>query len=516
MPNKFSEDNYYNSYKSIRNKFRCYQPLGLIGFCLKYLHHPTAHPLGYIERKPWSVLLLIKWILLDENYDNLCRPMPKYTDTVQLINMVNDLTDKIRMPSEHESFALFMRLLVSQQIIYQRRLTIVQTGRQMLYFGGLNESHYIKEKFRSETGMDLDRFLQLAIAFHTAFVIDNSRRYRIGRNWFGDMKMISGHKDVDLFLSLLSAPLDTIRKRLLERDAITLEKKGNPRASFEYLEQTPFVHSPLLPTGDGDYFIVDSRLVENCLENFVYNTLRRCGAQDFMKSFGDIFEDYVRLAVEHSKVSYRDEEQLKIFLKSKQKSNLVDFVLADEDTHIFIDAKAAEMNYWASVTHDPVELAKLLDSSLLKAIKQANSVARDLAARNSKDSVFSPRQKNYLIAVTYARTNFGNGRALCDCVGMEAVKSAVGGDDNFKIPIENIYFLTIEEFETLVAQVHVGKIGLVEALERAKNLDANPLTRKFIFEQHLTNWGIAGKVPDYLVKKTTDALNQLMDDLIKS
>jgi hypothetical protein len=115
--------------------------------------------------------------------------------------------------------------------------------------------------------------------------------------------------------------------------------------------------------------------------------------------------------------------------------------------------------------------------------------------------------------VSYARINIGNGRALSDCVGMEAIETAAGRRGDMRVPIENMYFLTIEDFEGLVAQVRVGSTGLVQALDKAKALDADPGTSSFMFEQHLANWGMAGTAPDYLIRKTTDALHQLAADL---
>ncbi|MBS7676528.1 hypothetical protein KIN13_24375, partial [Vibrio cholerae] len=56
------------------------------------------------------------------------------------------------------------------------------------------------------------------------------------------------------------------------------------------------------------------------------------------------------------------------------------------------------------------------------------------------------------------------------------------------IPVENIYFLTIHEFEELMSLVASQKIGLVEALEKAKQADSERMTQKFNFELHIHEW----------------------------
>jgi hypothetical protein len=510
----FSETPYYDEYKAIRNRLRAYNPVALIGMCLQYLHKPVAKPMDYIERHPWCVLLLIKWILVDEKFADRNRPAPTQAQTVKLVQQMINLAGKVRMPSEHDYITLFIRAMLFQQVLYQRRSSILLTGRQMLYFGGLDEAHYIPRTFHEVTGMSLNRFLQLALAFHTAFLDDGPVRHRIGTRWFGDLQNAGETDDIELFLGLLSDSFLGIRETLLARDAKTLEAGRKPRAASEYAEQTPLIQTPLLPSGLGDYVVIDPCLLENCLDNFIYNTLRGHHVQDFMGHFGPIFEDYVRLAVEYSRLPFRTEDELKLLLGAKQGRNLIDFVITDEDAHVFLDAKAAEMNYRGTVTYDAVELAKLLDASLLKAVKQANSVIADLVRLNSDDAVFKARKRHYLIVVTYARMNIGNGRALADAVGMTAIEAVVADQPGgLQIPIENMYFLTIEEFERLVAQVAVGSIGLVEALERAKKLDADPATSSFMFEQHLAKWGMAGTAPDYLIKKTTDALDQIAASL---
>lgn len=511
---KFSETSYYDGYKAIRNHLRAYDPPSLIAMCLRYLHQPVAKPSEYIERYPWCVMLLIKWVLVDDRFDDRNRPAPTQAQIVKLLRQVVAQANKVRMPSEHDNINLFIRAIVSQQFLYQRRSSITIAGRQMLYFEELDATHYIPLTFREVTGLSLNRFLQLSMALHTGFLNDAPARHRIGVKWFANMQNVGETGDIQLFFELLSSSLPDIRKKLLEADAVTIKAGRRPRAASEYGEQTPLIHTPLLRSEFGDYIVIDPHLLENCLKNFVYNTLRRHRTRDFMSHFGPIFEDYVRKAVEHSKLPFRTELELKAQTGWKQESKLIDFLIADEDAHIFLDAKSAEMNHRGAVTHDAEELTKYLANSLMKAVEQANSVCADLIQLRSNDDIFKPRQRNYLIVVTYTRMNIGHGRALANSVGMAKIEETVARHSNgLQIPIENMYFLTIEEFENLVTEVARDRIGLVAALERAKNLDADPATSAFMFQQHLVNWDMAAGVPDYLIEKTANALDQIAANL---
>jgi hypothetical protein len=510
----FSEVPYHSGYKAIRNQLRAYDPAPLIGRCLEYLHQPFDRPFDYLARQPWCVMLLIKWILVDDRFSDRNRPAPTKSQTIKLLQQVVDLANKVRMPSQHDYVTLFIRAMVFQQILYQRESPVIQTGRQMLYFAGLDESHYIPRTFREVTGLTLVRFLQLALVLHAAFLDDGPVRHKIGKAWFGDLQHRDDNGDIDRFLGLVSGTFSEIRTALLARDAKTSAAGRLPRSASEYAEQTPLIQTPLFPLGSGEYVVTDRHLLVNCLDNFVYRTLRDHHVQDFMSYFGSIFEDYVRQAVECTRLEYRSEDELKQLFGNKQGRNLIDFLIADGDAHVFVDAKAAEMNYRGTVTHDPVELAKLLDASLLKAIRQAECVRADLARANSADPVFKPRNHAYLLVVTHARTNIGNGRALAESVGLATIEATVADQPaGLQIPIENMYFLTIDEFERLVAQVAAGAIGLVEALERAKLRDAEPSTRSFLFEQHLAEWGMSNTAPDYLIEKTQQALEQIANSL---
>ncbi len=500
----FSEVPYYNAYKAIRNKIRIFDSAGLIEMCLNYLHRPLSSAEHYASRHPWCVLLLIKWVLIDDKFGDRDRLLPSFSQTVELIQKIINLAGKVQMPPAKESDRLFMRTIVFQQLLYQRRSTINMIGRQMVYFDGLAESEYIPQTFRKLTGLSLKRFLDLAMIFHAGFLGNMPARYHITTSWFVPDKL-GGLDEVELFLSLFSDSLLGMRSNLVARDAITLRAGRMPRSASEYAEQSPLIRKPLLTSVQGGYVMIDPHLLENCLENFVYNTLRNYDVDRFMSNFGPLFERYVHLGVEYSGLPFRTEDELKLLLRKKQGRNLIDFLILDDDSHVFVDAKSAEMNYRGTVTQDPVELASLLNSSLLKAVQQANSVIADLVQINSEDLVFRPRERNYLIVVSYARTNIGNGLALAEAVGTSAIEEVVAAHPGgLQVPIENMYFLTIEEFDRLIPQIAAKNISLVGALERAKRLDRDPITARYMFEQHLEEWGLAHLEPEYLRKRRYD------------
>lgn len=73
---KFSEDRFFATYKTIRNNFRKYDTEDFIWKCLNYLHSPVKNELEGLKRNPWLVLLLIKWVIADEQSFRYIRSKP--------------------------------------------------------------------------------------------------------------------------------------------------------------------------------------------------------------------------------------------------------------------------------------------------------------------------------------------------------------------------------------------------------------------------------------------------------
>ena len=52
-------------------------------------------------------------------------------------------------------------------------------------------------------------------------------------------------------------------------------------------------------------------------------------------------------------------------------------------------------------------------------------------------------------------------------------------------PLENVFFLSVSEFEKTLQRVRAGSTTLLQVLRHAKQGDTSPSTQKFYFGQHL-------------------------------
>lgn len=284
MSKKFHEGDFFSEYKYIRNQFRKYNSYSLLDICFKFLYKKFDDEFEELEKKqPWQVLLLIKWILKDDNFDLPNRNKATDSDLIGLINLVRKLGDKVRMPNDYDHWELLFRNIAYQQFFYQRRFNLNAYSRQSLLFSNLEDNHYIKSTFRNEIGVEINEFLELS-----AFLLANQvkRIKSINKEYFSPLFSHYSPKLIDNYLNSLSFTFTEARQYLIEFE-------GNKISSYSYYEQTPFIKRPLLKFNNR-YYPYYRNILYRGVEYFIYDCVREKDPEKFMQRFGSIFEDYVR------------------------------------------------------------------------------------------------------------------------------------------------------------------------------------------------------------------------------
>ncbi|MFA0628834.1 hypothetical protein AB4589_13575, partial [Vibrio sp. 10N.222.49.A3] len=141
-------------------------------------------------------------------------------------------------------------------------------------------------------------------------------------------------------------------------------------------------------------------------------------------------------------------------------------------------------------------------------IKQAN-VLNDYLRKNALKGVEFKRD-NYLLVVTYKELYLGNGADFYHAVAKEAIDEITQNlDATAVIPLENMYFITLEEFDLLCTVINSTDFSMEQVLEHAKANDREPESMKFDFTQHINSLGVDVTRPDYLdesIAQLTDVL----------
>lgn len=128
----FSDDGFYARYEAIQKEISKYDTLRLLDLCLRYLHAPAADQMAYLQRHPWLMLLLMKWVLVAKRAFKKGRPAPSEQQFNELAQMMYDLGERkaARMPSQFEHVRLFFRAMAYQQFLFQRETNLTAIARQ--------------------------------------------------------------------------------------------------------------------------------------------------------------------------------------------------------------------------------------------------------------------------------------------------------------------------------------------------------------------------------------------------
>lgn len=498
----FSEENFFAAYKQIRNQFRKYSPHSIVNKAFDYLKIPTSSSIDDLQKHPWLVFLLLKWVLLDEQFYSRDKRNISKQEFETLLNKMHGLGSKsiVRMPSEYAHFHLWMRNISYQQFLYQNTFNGSAFARQSLLFDKLAHNHTFRIDFERITSFPLSDFFELSAMLLLRFMEGNNVAVEI--SWFSPVKDRYDKSIVQRFLDFLSCDLEALRNYLIE-------EAGNKKLrSSEYYEETLLVKFPLLKV-DNVYHLWHPMLLNRGLEYAVYETLRTPNPSNFMKMFGGIFEAYVNRSIQHLGLPYLAEKQIQQWLGNTQK--VTDFLITEDGANIFVDAKGVEIAYLGKVSHNPEIVLDKVETSALKGIEQGFQVAHYLSTQNAINPPFQASNENYLLIVTFKELYLGSGKDFYEAVAKEKINAFVGAEESFPIPLENIYFITVDDLDQVANFVKKGKVKFVEMLRKIVFEDQSANTKKFHFRQHLFEFWAGSGNPQYIDEEIESIFGRVQD-----
>ena len=233
----------------------------------------------------------------------------------------------------------------------------------------------------------------------------------------------------------------------------------------------------------------------------------------FMNKFGKIFEEYIARGVDYMGLPYRCERTLQ---RTLSKGKVVDFLIVDDNCNILIDAKGVEMNQLGMVGHRPEVILDKTESSVVKGIEQGTEVADKLKSIPQIDGLQTGCE-NFLLVVTYKDFYIGNGETFYETIGKGKVDKLRSVYDVSQLPYENMYFISVDDFDYLVRLVHDGQCSFAEAIKKIREADQDPNLNKrtFLFRYSLnTHFGNGYmQMPEYLENELEEVTNTLKKKL---
>ena len=495
-----AEREFLVGYGKIRTSFIKYEPTDLVSYLQNYIctEYPKGEE-GIRNCLPWNQLLLIKWILINSDSTKQKKRADQKA-AYKILKQAWTFAHKKKLLGGIKDVHLFMRPIVFQQTHYQRPFLQSEFGRQNLLFSRLPADHAFHQQFEDHTGLTFLEFFQYALCLWGWF--DGAKKARFQLSDFDLLKDTLGMPKMELFLGNLSKTLTEVSEYLKGVD----DKQGNLRRYEEYLEDTPLYQWPLVQF-DQEHWIWYPTLLMRCLETFIYDKLKAIDPNRFMDKFGDIFEEYVDTTIRQTATKYLREAQIKQYIPD---GKCIDFVLHEGSDVIFMDAKATEIKVPDRYSQSPKRIQDRIKGSVLKAIEQAHSVYSQFDKLSDLTGLKQAEITPYVLIVTYKEHYLGNGVTLADSIAQDKIEAIQQKYPNVSIPLENIYCISVDNFDFMTEAVRRGEHTYSDILKTAIVADKNPETKCYCFDLHLNAQDIRG-MPDWIRQANVKLFDGMID-----
>lgn len=480
-------------YKPIRNKLKTFTFDSVTIEILKLLRLEERD--DDLRLPVWHLLLLLKW-----NYEFVpkkndakvakAEDIDKLMKQVEKLEMSNPLFRFSSVENKNKPFIM----LAHQQFTYQNEVFLDTFARQYTLFCDLQSRYDIESSFENLTKIKINTFLQISFVvwcftFEYKKLNNSNTRFfskgALSKDDYKDLLVVFKKEDIDNYLKLLSL-FPTKIEQVIKSDN-RLVKSYN----LQPFEQSIFIRKPFL-IFQNSLFLPYKKVLNHNFNHFIYEFLK-IKDEKFTTEFGIRMEKYVKLGLDEVKIDYLTEKQLE--KKLGLKNNLVDFVT----DNILIEVKAIEMKPYSGVSPDDKTLAQEFRKSLVKAYaKQMINVANKLKTEKTF----------YGIIITYKKLFLGNSDDIWEQF-LEEETLKIHNKDKLKVlPHKNLFFIDIESWDYLIQLVKNKNYSITEVLDKIKETDSNPKTKKFNFSLHLSQDFQLGKLNlSYILKSYKESMN---------
>lgn len=454
------------THKSIVNRLRRYSGESIVDLALHMLWHPPSGKLETLKTFPWLTLLLVKWALQDNMVRIRVGSRISQHEFDQLRQMVWDAPEK---QNEKSNVWLMLRSILNVQIAFQRGPSWAFLRWPALY-DRLDPKSRSRRQFREVIGMEPAEFLDLAYGMYATVLTD---AMPLNPDWLAPFRPRYG-SCVDKMYELFVRDLTGIRTEL-QADLAQRIRGKQELYEFPYLHRFPFIR-----LRDGDVYCWHPLVFARGLEEAVHLRLSSLG-KEYVDDFSLVFEQYVTEVAMESGIPALTESAYKDLVGGHAHS--VEVILEGENCNIFIEAK---MSLFADdVMVQDSEIAIYQKTKRVReAIKQGWRVGK--AVRNSESPLKNRfhTKEDYLLVVTSRELIIGNGESL---LRLYPSNSFDYPDDDAKkrLPLSNVFIVSIEDFDVLMANVKAGTINLTKFLRDAVSDNQQSDTARLFFSDFI-------------------------------
>ena len=469
-------------YRSVVNRLRRYSASSIVEMALHMMWNPPVPETEELRSAPWHTLLLVNWALQHNGVSLRVGPSIPQSEFDRLRQQLWSLQGNEFGTRDKPNVWLMLRSILHAQLEFQRGEGWGFLRWPALY-SRLEPGSTSRKQFRQVMGMEPNDFMDLAYALYAVVLQGNMP---LAPDFLSPLRPSYGTA-IDRIYALFVRDLPGLRAALQEDTAQRIRGKQE-LYEFPYLRRFPF-----LQLRDGRLHCWHRLVFARGLEDAVHLRLSGLG-EDYAKSFSRVFEQHVTALAIGCGVAALDEADYKKQVGDQAPS--VEAVLEGEGCNIFIEAK---MSLFADdvLLQDNETVIFNKTNSLRKAIKQGWNVGGLL---REPASGFGPRfskEQDFLLVVTSRELIIGGGGALQRLYAPGAFDYP---DEHAKcrLPLSNVFILSIEDFENAMGCVGAGEVNLSELLKESAIANQDGQSARMFFSDFLAKYTKRWSLPSVL------------------
>lgn len=474
----------------VRNALRPYSAQSIADIALQSFETFRGKGLDELRSAPWITALLVKIVLEDRRISipaGASCPAPEFDRLRQVLWEVS--------PIGTGGVHLALRVMFHTQLQFQRPESW-SFLRWPALIRELPGQHPTRRQFGAVLGMSPDAFIGLCWGTYAAVL---GGKQFIAPAYFESLKPLYGTA-VDSFLSLFARDLLDLRTELrlsFDERIAAARRRGDAGLVRDFIEVTEFPwlqKYPLLRHHSGNLAVWHPLILARGMEQAVHTRMSTLG-QDYTDAFSLVHEGYVLQLLRDARVAFEDEATFK--KRYSRAAPSVEAIIDCEQATVLVESKMSLFPEEVVASDSPEIVFRKL-RRIREAIVQAWRVS-ELRAPEAEQG-----RPSYLVAVTSRQLNVCSGEQLKRMFGQDVFddilpESRFGAPSDSqltRLPPQNMFFLSIEEFEHLTGCIGRGQIELPELLRDAAAAQGSSATSVYHFDQLLIGRTTSWTMPD--------------------
>lgn len=487
---------FFTKAAEIRNQLRKFSPDSVAFHVAHHLSENNKNKNKKIHHDfPWISALIFEWSL-QAKHRKRTKAISRnqfltiYNRTWNLQNFANKMAKK--------DILLTLRRAVIQQLNYQeddashlssirRHFTIMNNDRFKCFF----DSH-----LKSTTSLNIDELFIFLTSIYNYLLNGNTTL---------------NYSDLVLAFSE-NIGVDNISKSIIHLGNNLEELRRNSKKNYKrsittkYYFEKPLVFDKPLIFLNNKILSLHPYTSQKRLSEIAHEILLKSDKSGSLRrSYNKAFEQYVGKVLKNTFENIIEEKEIVEYYKERKiESKCVDFVIENEESPVFIDAKCISPHLQLMVSDSrDVILGKL--ETTLKAISQI-----DECSKNWKPKGYASKEKYSGLIVTNKSLYFSNVQSALSMLHYDFHLDKKYYNTT-STPIHRIYLISVEDLEKLCATCNTAKLSLNDFIDFCSERDKDISSSCIDTKQHVSAFSEKFLSPDQDIDYKLEGAEEFQD-----